>query len=154
MSSGSIVAEFQAGKSTVRVTRSARSVGLRWNRGRKAPTFPYTNLLHVQTESRNDWRDGRILSSCPFRVKLRPWRTRARGPLVPVNGHRQLGAARPTCAEHPTSEEISFSIADPPLCPDPHTATKTCLIVSFRTDRSIPLYFDRLPVQRSDSFGS
>jgi hypothetical protein len=38
----------------IRVTRSARCAGLRWNRGRKAPTFPHTNLLNVQTESRND----------------------------------------------------------------------------------------------------
>ena len=32
---------------------------------------------------------------------------------------------------------VSRSFADPPLWPDPHTATKTWLIVNFRTDRSI-----------------
>jgi putative SOS response-associated peptidase YedK len=42
----------------------------------------------------------------------------------------------------------------PPVCPDPHTATKKCLIDNFRTDRSTPIYFDRLTVHRSDSFRS
>jgi hypothetical protein len=35
----------------IRVTRSARSVGLRSNRGRKAPTFPHTSLLNVRQRS-------------------------------------------------------------------------------------------------------
>ena len=39
----------------IRVTRSARSAGLRWSLGRKPPTFPSTNLSNVQTESRNDY---------------------------------------------------------------------------------------------------
>ena len=38
------------------------------------------------------------------------------------------------------------------LIPTPRL--KKWLIVNFRTDSSIPFYFDRLPVQRSDSFGS
>ena len=38
----------------IQVTRSARSAGRRWSRGGIAPTFPHTNLLNVQTESRND----------------------------------------------------------------------------------------------------
>jgi hypothetical protein len=32
------------------VTRFARSAGLRWNHGRKAPTFPHTNLLNVHRQ--------------------------------------------------------------------------------------------------------
>jgi hypothetical protein len=38
----------------IRVARSARSAELRWRRGGKASTFPHSNLLNVQTESRND----------------------------------------------------------------------------------------------------
>jgi len=37
-----------------RVTRSARSAGLRWSRGGIAPTFPRSNLSNAQTESRHD----------------------------------------------------------------------------------------------------
>jgi hypothetical protein len=37
-----------------RVTRSARSAGLRWSRGGIAPTFPHSNLSNVQTESRHE----------------------------------------------------------------------------------------------------
>ena len=33
------------------MTRSARSAGPRWNRGRKAPTFPHTNLLNVHRQN-------------------------------------------------------------------------------------------------------
>jgi hypothetical protein len=45
-----------------RVTRSARSVGLRWNRGRKAPTSQHTSLLSVRqrgprrTKGHVSWR--------------------------------------------------------------------------------------------------
>src|SRR6478672_7362428 len=38
------------------------------------------------------------------------------------------------------------------LIPTPRL--KQCLIVTFRTDRSIPLYFDRLPVQCSVRLGA
>jgi hypothetical protein len=34
----------------IRVTRSARSAGLRWSRGKKAPTFPHTSLLNVHRQ--------------------------------------------------------------------------------------------------------
>ena len=53
---------------------------------------PYMNLLHVQTESRNDWRDGQILSSCPFRVQGSFSEVNARILEVcfaPINGLRQ-----------------------------------------------------------------
>ena len=43
----------------IRVTQSARSAGLRWNRGEKAPTCLPSNLLNVQTESLNDSPAGR-----------------------------------------------------------------------------------------------
>src|SRR5882672_3899637 len=40
----------------IRVTRSARSAGLRWSRGGTAPTFPHSNLSNVQIEGRQPRR--------------------------------------------------------------------------------------------------
>ena len=40
----------------IRVTRSARSAGLRWSRGGTAPTFPHSNLSNVQIEGRQPKR--------------------------------------------------------------------------------------------------
>ena len=43
------------------MTRSARSAELLYNGGGKAPTFPHTNLLNVQRESRNDTSPVRLI---------------------------------------------------------------------------------------------
>jgi len=40
----------------IRVTRSARSAGLRWSRGGTAPTFPHSNLSNVRIEGRQPRR--------------------------------------------------------------------------------------------------
>jgi hypothetical protein len=75
----------------IRVTRSARSAGLRWSRGGTAPTFPHSNLSNVRIEGRQprrtllskiDNRSSQILQGSIER--------RRAGPLVFV----QVGLAK------------------------------------------------------------
>jgi hypothetical protein len=47
----------------IRVTRSALSAALRWSRGRKAPTFPHTNLLNVGIEVMTSDREVEIAAA-------------------------------------------------------------------------------------------
>src|SRR5262249_54180974 len=58
----------------IRVTRSAWSAEPRWNRGRKAPTFRFTNSLNVPIRSRNDQIGKSTELACPATLgALRPW---------------------------------------------------------------------------------
>ena len=77
-----------------------------------------------------------------------------KGPVSPVNGHRQRGAAHQISAESDIQDIVldHSLIRRCGLIPTPRL--KKCLIVNFRTDRRIPCHSDRLPVQRSGSIGS
>src|SRR6478752_502498 len=44
-------------------------------------------------------RSESVSAQRPFWVRLRPRRAQARGPLCPINGHRQLGTARQISAD-------------------------------------------------------
>jgi hypothetical protein len=58
----------------IRVTRSARSAEPRWNRGRKAPTFRFTNLLNALIRGWNDQRGKGNRPNSPARPPVgRHW---------------------------------------------------------------------------------
>jgi len=61
----------QSSWSRKRVTRSARSAGLRWSRGGTAPMFPHSNLSNVRTERRHETPNALVRRSNLVSVPLK-----------------------------------------------------------------------------------
>jgi hypothetical protein len=90
----------------IRVTRSARSAGLRWSLGRKTPTSHNTNLSNIQPESRNDYPGAEEPSSATADV-LVPDRFpliccfRIADGLNTITRRGEIGTSVPVCGLRP-----------------------------------------------------